>query len=71
MVNATDYMRWLCKEYDFRWETSGRLVSRGVIGYTNDRELGFFKDCISVLDRLAPLLSDTDFLDRWYKFFPC
>ena len=68
MTNARDYTKWLVKDYDFRWESSGRLVSCGVTGYVPDRELGFFHDVVGVYDRLAPLLADTDFHDRFTKF---
>jgi len=67
-TKSSDYMRHLVRDYHFKWETSGRLISLGVPGFTPNRELGYFSSAVDVFDRLAPLLATTDFSDRFYRF---
>lgn len=69
MINKTDYMCWLVRDYDYNWDpSSGRLISVGIPGHVPNRELGHYKSSTDVYDRLAPLLSNTDFTERYLKF---
>lgn len=68
MLNHTDFVKWLARDYDYIWK-SGRLIEIGVAGYIPNKDHGRFSSATEVVDFLAPRLAKTDFMSRYLERF--